>query len=335
MASLDLVQSLHGHDDRAWSVKWNPAGTILASCGSDTKIILWMEEGGKWSAKVTLTNAHQRTVRTVAWSPTGTYLASCSFDKTICIWKRDETGAFDSIATLEGHENEVKCVAWSISGEYLASCSRDKTVWIWTCEYDDEYDCLSVLHSHTQDVKKLCWSPSEDILVSCSYDNTIKLFKDDGDDWTCVETLSGHTSTVWSVGFDHSGNRLVSCSDDQTIKIWQRLGGEGDGNFGAQGWQCVCTLGGFHDRTIFDVDWNRKNGAIASAGADDSIKIFEEDLDVRDSLREPSFRLSFSVPRAHSQDVNAVSWNPVRPNLLASCSDDGSIKIWNYTQEAR
>ncbi|OQV18137.1 putative cytosolic iron-sulfur protein assembly protein CIAO1-like protein [Hypsibius exemplaris] len=332
MSSLKLLQDLVAHDDRVWCVKWNPTGTLLASCGSDKKIVLWGEEEGKWVAKVHLTEAHERTIRAVAWSPTGTYLASCSFDKTICIWKRDDTGVFGAIATLEGHENEVKCVAWSVSGEYLASCSRDKTVWIWSCEYDDEYDCLSVLHSHSQDVKKICWSPVEDVLVSCSYDNTVKCFKDDGDDWTCTDTLTGHESTVWAVAFDGTGKRLVTCSDDRTVKIWQRFNALDNSASQKPGWHCVCTLSGYHDRAIFDVDWSAIHGAIVSTGADDCIRIFEENLTAQDPLREPEFFAAASMPRAHSQDVNAVSWNPVRGHLLASCSDDGLVKIWTYAR---
>jgi ribosome assembly protein RRB1 len=32
---------------------------------------------------------------------------------------------------------------------------------------------------------------------------------------------------------------------------------------------------------------------------------------------------------AHNSDVNVISWNYLKPNLLASGSDDGSFKIWD------
>ena len=32
---------------------------------------------------------------------------------------------------------------------------------------------------------------------------------------------------------------------------------------------------------------------------------------------------------AHKSDVNCVSFNPVYPNMLASASDDGLIKLWS------
>ena len=45
--SMSLIQDLHGHTDRVWSVAWNPnsglAGkpAMLASCGGDKTIRVW------------------------------------------------------------------------------------------------------------------------------------------------------------------------------------------------------------------------------------------------------------------------------------------------------
>lgn len=332
------LATLNGHKDRVWDVSWNPQGNILASCSSDKSIRLWGKEGDTWQSKTILSDAHSRTVRQVAWSPCAKYMASASFDATINIWD-GKGGDFECTATLEGHENEVKGVTWSVSGALLATCSRDKSVWVWEVTDDEEYDCISVLPSHTQDVKSVCFHPHIDLLASASYDNTIKMYRDDGDDWIVSCTLSGHESTVWDIAFDGEGKRLASCSDDKTVKIWQQyLPGNSEGVATPDNeptWKCVCTLSGFHNRTIYSISWCKLSGAIATACGDDTIRIFKEVPNSEGcstgTMNAPQFDMILSLPEAHSEDVNTVQWNPTVPGLLASGSDDGVIKLWDFT----
>eukprot|EP00058_Branchiostoma_floridae_P018324 XP_002603813.1 hypothetical protein BRAFLDRAFT_124683 [Branchiostoma floridae] len=338
---LEEVAVLEGHQDRAWTVAWNPTGTVLASSGGDKTIRLWGREGDSWVCKTVLEDSHTRTIRSVCWSPCGTYLASGSFDATTCIWDR-KSGDYECSATLEGHENEVKCVAWSPSGQLIATCSRDKSVWIWEVSEDEDYECASVLSLHTQDVKHVTWHPHKEILASASYDDTIKLYREADDDWDCLATMEGHDSTVWGVCFDQSGERLASCSEDKTLKIWQEyLPGNEEGQYPTsiqtQGsdptWKCVCTLSGYHKRTVYDVKWCHQTGLIATAAGDDCIRVFQEDESSPDRRNQPQFSLTATAEQAHSQDVNCVAWNPKEPGLLASCSDDGVVKIWRYKEE--
>lgn len=70
-------------------------------------------------------------------------------------------------------------------------------------------------------------------------------------------------------------------------------------------------------------------GLIATGCGDDTIRIFKEDLvEGSSSVDQPCFELIATVNRAHTMDINTVAWNPVQPGLLASCSDDGDVKLW-------
>ncbi|VVB02912.1 unnamed protein product [Arabis nemorensis] len=334
------VQKLEGHTDRVWSVAWNPVSShadgtlpVLASCSGDSTVRIWEQSllSRSWSCKAVLEETHTRTVRSCAWSPSGDLLATASFDGSTGIWKNSGS-EFECVSTLEGHENEVKSVSWNASGTMLATCSRDKSVWIWDVLPENEFDCASVLSGHTQDVKMVQWHPTMDVLFSCGYDNTIKVWwsEDDDGDYQCVQTLgesnNGHSSTVWGISFNAAGDKMVTCSDDLTLKIW---GADIVGMLSGEGyapWTHLCTLSGYHNRTIYSAHWSRDD-IIASGAGDDGIRLFVDSK--HDSVDEPSYSLLLKKEKAHEMDVNSVQWSPGEENrFLASASDDGMVKIW-------
>eukprot|EP00249_Psilotum_nudum_P012581 c23865_g1_i1 orf=150-1292(+) len=341
---LRLVQQLEGHTDKVWNVAWNPVcglggkPPMFASCSGDRTVRVWEHQPSRdpcsplWVCVAVLEEMHKRTVRACDWSPDGKFLATASFDGTTAVWEH-VGGEFECIASLEGHENEVKSVSWSASGMLLATCGRDKSVWIWELQPGNEFECASVLHGHTQDVKMVQFHPSREILVSASYDNSIKVWAEDidNDDWECVQTLGnpgrGHTSTVWALSFESSGDRMVSCSDDLTLMVWDT---SSDPSKNVDGksvpWKHLCTISGYHDRTIFSVDWSKSTGIIASGAGDDCIRLFFETRD--DLAQAPGFKMVLKKDKGHSTDVNCVKWHPREPCLLASAGDDCMVKIW-------
>ena len=41
-----------------------------------------------------------------------------------------------------------------------------------------------------------------------------------------------------------------------------------------------------------------------------------------------------AVVSAHDDDVNCVAWHPTRRNVFASCSDDGTVKVWSVRRRS-
>ena len=100
-------------------------------------------------------------------------------------------------------------------------------------------------------------------------------------------------------------------------------------------WKCVSTVTGYHSRSIYSVKWSSLNNLIATACSNNSVDIFRENSmpEAGKSSDEPHISLVHHEENAHTQDVNCVDWNPIHADLLASCSDDGSVKIWSFKGE--
>jgi len=367
---LEQVQTLIGHKNRVWHAAWNPRYKILATCGADISVRLWQYNSNNvFSCVEVVSGQHSRTIRWIDWHPSGDMFACASFDGTTSIWKRDfksQSLSFSCVTSIEGHENEVKSVSWDSTGKYLATCGRDKAVWIWEMQnYDGfdaknannnnndadlvnedgdvfdavEFECVSICQGHSQDVKMVKWHPVEPILASASYDDTVKLWREDLDDWNCFETLKAHSSTVWSCDFAPAQlltstahkDLLVSCSDDNSVIFWQKpqtqQQQQQDNNSSTSSYSSsikpLHTVTAAHDRTVYSCSWSRYNNLIATGAGDDSIQIFDNNAK---SIQK--------ITNAHEADVNCVQWNshPSHGNLLASTSDDGTIKIWQWTK---
>ncbi|KAH0632403.1 hypothetical protein KY290_038208 [Solanum tuberosum] len=340
---LREIQKLEGHTGKVLGIAWKedtgvwgfPA--VITSWSDDKTIRIWEENfSGFFVCKAVLEASC--TVRSCAWSRGSKLLAATCSDVTTAIWKNVGVHAYERIYTLKGHENEVRSVSWNRDGQFLATCGGDKSIWIWEVLPGNEFDCTSVLQGHTEDVKIVHWD--ERFLFSGSSDNTIKVWKEadyESGDWRCIQTLGEsdreHTSAVLSLSFSKERRRMVSCSDDLTIKIWKNS----DDDHSIEIWSHACTLSGYHDTTIFIVDWLRellrfvpyedKDPEIfASAGADDTIRVFIEDTD--NEVDGLTFKLLLKKEKAHETNVNSVKWHSGDKRFLASASDDGTVKIW-------
>ena len=117
------------------AIKWDPSGTLLASCSDDYTAKIWSlaREGPVHDLR-----KHTKEVYTIKWAPTGAgsanpgsppLLASASFDTTIRLWD-PESGRCCHV--LDKHREPVYSVAFSADGLHLASGSLDNCLHIWS-----------------------------------------------------------------------------------------------------------------------------------------------------------------------------------------------------------
>ncbi|PQQ14628.1 F-box-like/WD repeat-containing protein TBL1XR1 isoform X1 [Prunus yedoensis var. nudiflora] len=110
------IKTFTGHQGEVNCVKWDPTGSLLASCSDDISAKIWSMKQEKYVHDL---REHSKEIYTIRWSPTGPgtnnanqqlVLASASFDSTVKLWDV-ELGKL--LYSLNGHRDPVYSVAFS------------------------------------------------------------------------------------------------------------------------------------------------------------------------------------------------------------------------------
>jgi WD40 repeat protein len=267
----------------------------LASGSDDNTIRLWDVKTGAETARL---EGHSGSVKTMCVLPDGR-LASGSSDNTIRLW---DVNTGTESARLESHAGTVTALCMLPDGR-LAWGTSDNTIRLWDVNADAESVC-----GDENSIKSLCVLP-DGRLVSGAYDNTIRLWdvKVSGES----ARLEGHLSVVSGLCALPDG-RLVSVSWDSTIRLWDVNAGVEIVRQNAGLVFGLCVLA---------------DGRIATGCHDNTIRLW--DVLTSDEYGNPGIKISNRIGRleGHSASVNALC--VLRDGRLASCSDDGTIRLWN------
>jgi len=104
----------------------------------------------------------------------------------------------------------------------------------------------------------------------------------------------------------------------------------------------AATAADVHERAVYAVSWAPEAsglGYIATASGDNAIGLLRAHFGSGTeggNGGESQLELIGIQSDAHAGDVNSVSWRPTRPQAasteragwLASCGDDGAVKLW-------
>ena len=222
------------------------------------------------------------------------------------------------ILKLEMHESEVFMCAWNpIFTNLIATGSGDASARIWQVGGTKAAAGLTTVKllphgadprdRKNKDVTTLEWCSDGTLLATGSYDGVARVWARNG---ALIHTLRGHTGPIFSLKWNKQGNFLLSGSYDKTTIVWDVSGSTG---FVEQQFT-------EHKAPALDVDW-KDNTTFASCSTDKTVHI------CRVGVSRP-----LKVYFGHSDEVNAVKWDP-SGQLLASCSDDCTAKIWDVESD--
>jgi len=213
--SLELVQTLVGHDGAVRCVTVSPSGSHFASGDNDGKVMIWSEpgEGGEW-ARVQVLEDHTYGIYAVCNSPDGKQLATGSCDKSIKTYTFSEGNAILA-HTLEGHTHYVNSLSFSPDCKLLCSGSDDGSIKFWNPA--DGSLVKSIDQAHTNYVNSVSYSPNGRILVSAGYyDKTMKIW--DAETFELKHTFEQEFDTR-QLTVTADSNFIVSANADHTVRI--------------------------------------------------------------------------------------------------------------------
>ena len=324
-----------GNGDAVWGVAFSPESQQVASAANDGTVKLWQIDGRLLSTLA----GHTNVVRSVAFSQDGKMLASASDDATVKLWKLGGTGMslfngkplyavgyspdgktllttsghgmatlWDPDGTLrktaQWHLGPIYAVAFSSDGQMIATASGDRSVRL----FKSDGTALMALEGHTGEVNQsvvlgLSFSHKARLIATAGVDGTVKLWNtDDGKLFKTLQEEQGYP--VWGICFSPDDRMIAAASNDGTVKRWR--------------WPDGTPLPPLikHEKAVTAVAFSRDSKMIASA-SDRTVKLWNSDDGTLLKTLED-----------HQGAVRGVAFSPEGREIIASASEDKTVKLW-------
>ncbi|XP_038717534.1 WD repeat-containing protein WDS homolog [Tripterygium wilfordii] len=304
----ETVQILTEHKNEVWFVQFSNNGEYLASSSSDCTAIIWkVLEDGKLTMKHAL-RSHQNPVSFVAWSPDDTKLLTCGNVEVLKLWDV-ETGTCKH--TFGDHGFIVTSCAWFPDSKRLVcgSSEPEKGIYMWDC---DGSEIKAWKGMRMPKVVDLAVTPDGENLVTVSSDKEIRILNLG----TNAENVISEEHPITSLSISADSKYFIVNLNSQEIHLWDVAG------------KCEKPLkytGHKQHKYVIRSCFGGVNSSFIASGSENSqVYIWNQ------QVSRP-----IEVLFGHSMTVNCVSWNPRRHQMLASASDDHTIRIWGPSQSKR
>ncbi|KAJ6736075.1 WD REPEAT PROTEIN 26-RELATED [Salix viminalis] len=293
------LQILKAHSDEVWFLQFSHNGKYLASSSNDQSAIIWeIDVNGGVSLKHRL-SGHQKPVSSVSWSPDDHQLLTCGVEEVVRRW---DVSSGECLQVYEKVGLGLVSCGWFPDGKWIFSGINDKSICMWELNGKEVECCKGQRTLKISDLE--ITSDGKQIISKCRENALLLLDKE-----AKIERVIEENQTITSFSLSRDNRFLLVSLLDQEIHLWSI---DGDARL-------VAMYKG-HKRSRFVIRscfGGHEEAFIASGSEDSQVYLWH--------------RRSGELVEAlsgHSGAVNCVSWNPANPHMLASASDDHTIRIW-------
>ncbi|XP_053497278.1 WD repeat-containing protein 26 isoform X1 [Ictalurus furcatus] len=293
-------QILTEHCNEVWFCKFSNDGTKLATGSKDTTVIVWQVDPDTHQLKLWRTlEGHAYGVSYLAWSPDDMYLIACGPDDCSELWLWNvQTGELRTKMS-QSHEDSLTSVAWNPDGKrFVTGGQRGQ---FYQCDLDGN------LVDSWEGVRVQClWCVSDGrtVLASDTHQRIRAYNFEDLTDRNIVQ----EDHPVMSFTVSKNGRLALLNVATQGVHLWDL-----QDRVLVRKYQGVTQ--GFY--TIHSCFGGHNEDFIASGSEDHKVYIWHKRSE-----------LPIAELTGHTRTVNCVSWNPCVPSLMASASDDGTVRVW-------
>lgn len=193
------------------------------------------------------------------------------------------------------------CISWSPNSDRLLTVADDR-IRIWNTNSAETL--MELRNRNHKTVTEAYWSNDGNRLLCKSWDGTASVWS--LNQKVVLFSLDKHIHVnITAIAWNPLGSQIITGSQDSLLMLW-------DANDGSY----VSTIKKVNDYYILSITWSPDGKDIAIVTLSTHIHIY------RTETKEEIHYLQ------HTNQVNTLSWNH-NGNLIASGSDDDTVKIWN------
>ncbi|GIL79600.1 hypothetical protein Vretimale_12306 [Volvox reticuliferus] len=318
------VQILDQHTDEVWHVAFSHDGTMLATGSKDRTAILWSVQQRVRLEVMHVLEGHSQPVALLSWSPDDRRIITCS-GETLRVW---DVATGQLLQTCSHHRESVSSCAWLPDSRRFVSGSTDRSVFL----VDSSNGMELQRWKRAYRVQDMAITRDGGVLVMASTERRVFLLR--LSDMREV-SLPPETAPITTLALCPDGRFLLVALNCSTLQLWALgpamdpyspldMGPDPLDSLPVEPAAVYRFSNGEPVRFVLRCGFGGSdNTFVVHGGEDGMVYVWHRDSG------ELLFKLS-----GHTGTVNAVSWNPTNPYMLASASDDKTVRIW-LAQEAQ